>query len=123
MSDKTFDICQRTFEFSVRIVNLCRFLNKQGYEIRDLSRQLIRSGTSIGANVEEAQAAQSTADFISKLKIALKEARETRYWLRLLVATELVKEKRLIPLIDEANELMNIIGAIIVKTQKNKIKN
>ena len=99
MSDKTFDICERTFEFSVRIVNLCRFLNKQGYEIRDLSRQLIRSGTSIGANVEEAQAGQSTADFISKLKIALKEARETRYWLRLLVATELVREERLIPLI------------------------
>jgi four helix bundle protein len=122
MSDKTFDICERTFEFSVRIVNLCRFLNKQGYEVRDLSRQLIRSGTSIGANVEEAQAAQSTADFISKLKIALKEARETKYWLRLLVATELVKEERLIPLLNEANELMNIIGAIIVKTQNNKNK-
>lgn len=123
MSDKTFDICQRTFEFSVRIVNLCRFLNKQGYEIRDLSRQLIRSGTSIGANVEEAQAAQSTADFISKLKIALKEARETRYWLRLFIATKIVKEERLTPLLNEANELMNIIGAIIVKTQKNKSKN
>lgn len=119
MSDKTFDICERTFKFSVRIVNLCRFLNKQGYEVRDLSRQLIRSGTSIGANVEEAQAAQSTADFISKLKISLKEARETRYWLRLLIATKLVKEERLSPLLNEANELMNIIGAIIVKTQKN----
>lgn len=122
MSEKKKDICNRTFNFSVRIVKFCSFLNQQGYESRDLARQLIRSGTSIGANVEESQAAQSTADFISKLKIALKEGRETRYWLRVLIASELVPESRLISLLNESNELIKIIGSIIVKTQQNKKK-
>ena len=69
------DICDRTFAFAVRIVKLCRYLNKQPDIDRMLTKQLIRSGTSIGANVEEAQAGQSTPDFISKYAIALKEAR------------------------------------------------
>ena len=64
--------------------------------------QLIRSGTSIGANVEESQAAQSTADFIHKLEIALAETRETRYWLRLLIAVELFPESRWLPLLNES---------------------
>ena len=96
-SDKPFDICERTFEFSVRIVNLCSFLKQTPGGGRDLAKQLIRSGTSIGANVEESRAAQSTADFIHKLEIALKEARETRYWLRLIIASELIPENRLLP--------------------------
>lgn len=122
MSNKDKDICERTFNFSVRIVKFCSFLNQQGYESRDLARQLIRSGTSIGANVEEAQAAQSTADFISKLKIALKEGRETRYWLRVLIASELVSKSRLNSLLNESNELIKIIASIIVKTQQNQRK-
>ncbi len=122
MSEKPFDICERTFNFSQRIVKLCSFLNQQGYESRDISRQLIRSGTSIGANVEESQAAQSTADFLSKLEIALKEARETRYWLRLIIASELVSENRLVPLLNETNELIKIIASIIVKTKGNRKK-
>ncbi|MGB5770388.1 MAG: four helix bundle protein [Crocosphaera sp.] len=122
MSKKPKDICERTFNFSVRIVKFCSFLNQQGYESRDLARQLIRSGTSIGANVEESQAAQSTADFISKLKISLKEGRETRYWLRVLIASELVPESRISSLLNECNELINIIGSIIVKTQQNQKK-
>lgn len=79
MSDKPFDICARTFEFALSIINLCDFINEKPGVGRELSRQLVRSGTSIGANVEEAQAAQSQADFLSKLSISLKEARETRY--------------------------------------------
>ena len=122
MSKKPKDICERTLDFSVRIVKFCSFLNKQGSESRDLARQLIRSGTSIGANVEEAQAAQSTADFISKLKISLKEGRETRYWLKVIMASELVPENRIISLLNECNELINIIGSIIVKTQQNQKK-
>ncbi len=63
MSEKPFDICERTFNFSQRIVKLCSFLNQKGYESRDISRQLIRSGTSIGANVEESQAASPFGEF------------------------------------------------------------
>ncbi len=72
-------ITDRTFEFAVPIVNLCKVLDEKPGIGRTLAKQLIRSGTLIGANVEESQAAQSTADFISKLEISLKEARETRY--------------------------------------------
>ncbi len=122
MKDKPFDICERTFHFSVRIVHLCRFLNKTQVTARELSKQLIRSGTSIGANVEESRAAQSTADFIHKLEIALKEARETKYWIRLLIATNLIPENRLLPLLEEINELMKILATMIIKAKENKRK-
>jgi len=122
MTDKDFDICDRTFQFSVRIVKLCNFINETPGSTRELSKQLIRSGTYIGANVEESRAAQSTADFIHKLEIALKEARETRYWIKLVIATSLVPENRLLPLLSEINELMNIIAAIIIKSKHNKKK-
>jgi len=77
------DIRERAFELAVRIVKVCQFLDEQLGVGRTLGKQLIRSGTSIGANLEEAQAGQSRADLISKNAIALKEARETHYWLRL----------------------------------------
>jgi four helix bundle protein len=92
------DIRERAFEFAVRIVRLCQVLNEQLGVGRTIGKQLIRSGTSIGANLEEAQAGQSKADFIHKNAIALKEARETHYWLRLLSATEILPETRLKPL-------------------------
>jgi len=85
---------------------------------RILCSQLLRAGTSIGANVQEAQAGQSRPDFISKYAIALKEARETQYWLRLLIATEIVLEGRLVELSKEVDELTRIIGAIIVSTKR-----
>ncbi len=113
-------ITDRTFEFSVRIINLCKVLNESSGVGRTLSQQLLKSGTSIGANVEESQSAQSTADFIHKLEISLKEARETKYWLRLLIATELISEDRLLPMLGEINELINIIAAIVVKTKQNR---
>ena len=76
---------EKSFQFAIRIVNLNRFLvdNKKEYV---LSKQILRSGTSVGANISEAQFAQSKADFVSKMHISLKEASETRYWLRLLEA-------------------------------------
>jgi four helix bundle protein len=85
---------------------------------RTLANQLLRSGTSIGANVEEGQAGQSRADFLSKLSIACKEARETHFWLRLLAATELVPEPRLTELLNEANQLVAILTAVIRKTKE-----
>ncbi|MCB1098466.1 MAG: four helix bundle protein [Verrucomicrobiae bacterium] len=107
------DICERTFEFATRVVKLCQALDESPGVSRTLATQLLRSGTSIGANVEESQGGQSKADFISKLAIACKEARETHYWLRLLAATDVVPEPKLIPLIDEANQLVAILTTII----------
>ena len=87
---------------------------------RTLANQLLRSGTSIGANVEEAQAGQSRPDFINKLFIACKEARETHYWLRLVAATELIPEPRLTELLDEANQLIAILTTVIRRTKEGK---
>lgn len=111
------DIVRRTFEFSVRIVKLCQVLDKKPGVPRILAGQILRSGSSIGANVEEAQAGQSKADFISKLSIACKEARETRYWLRLLTATDVISENKLSALTDEANQLTAILITIINNTR------
>ena len=84
---KIKDIRERTFSFAVRIVKLCRFLEKKSDISKSLVNQLIRSATSVGANLEEAQSGQSKPDFISKNSIALKEACETNYWLRLIFET------------------------------------
>jgi four helix bundle protein len=109
------DIPARTFEFARRVVLLCRVLDASPGVPRTLAGQLLRSGTSVGANVEEAQASQSEADFISKYSIACKEARETHYWLRLLAATEIPPERRLNDLQAECNELIAILTTIIKK--------
>ena len=114
------DIQERTLNFSIRIVKLCKFLRENSGTGYDLSKQLIRSGTSIGANVEEAQNAESKPDFIHKMSISLKEARETNYWLKILIATEKKLEQRLLPLLNESNELISIIQAII---KNSKAKN
>jgi len=113
-----WDIVDRTFEFAVRIVKLCVHLDEKPGVGRVLMPQILRAGTSVPANVEEAQAAQSKADFISKMSIALKEARETHLRLRLLSPAGVVVESRLQPLIAEAEELKQILGAIIVSTKR-----
>jgi four helix bundle protein len=84
---------------------------------RTLANQLLRSGTSIGANIEEAQAGQSRGDFAAKAYIACKEARETHYWLRLLAAASVVPSDRLSPLTKEANELVAILTSIVKKAR------
>src|SRR5437764_2856384 len=107
------DIQERTFAFALRVVKLYQRLDEDPGAGRILGSQWLRAGTSIGANVEEAQAAQSRADFIHKNGIALKEARETVYWLRLLVASSLVSELQSADIRQEAEELTRILGAII----------
>jgi len=89
------DITSRSFDFAVRIVKLCKHMEETPGVSRTLANQLLRSGTSIGANVEEAQGGQSKADFISKLSIANKEARETLYWIKLLIASNILPESKL----------------------------
>ncbi|MEC4807336.1 MAG: four helix bundle protein [Jaaginema sp. PMC 1079.18] len=114
------DICQRTYQFAVRIVKLCQFLDQNPGVSRTLAQQLLRSGTSIGANLREAQSAESKRDFFHKLKIALKEARETEYWLDLLIDSELVPPNRIKPLRLECRELCRILIASTKKLNNTK---
>jgi four helix bundle protein len=114
------DLEDRTFQFAVRIVKLCQTLDSSPSVSRALANQLLRSGTSVGANVAEGQGGQSRADFVSKYSIANKEARETLYWLKLIVAAEIVPESRLAGLMDECNQLIGILTTIIKKTRKEK---
>src|SRR5438067_6563526 len=109
------NIQERSFEFACRIVRLTEHLARKSFVARTIARQLLHSGTSVGANLEEASAAQSKPDFISKCSIASKEARETRYWLRLLTAAKGVSKERLTPLIKESDELVAILTAILKK--------
>lgn len=113
-------IQEKSFGFAVRIVRLCQFLGERPGVARTLSQQLIRSGTSIGANVEEAQGGQSRADFLSKMSIAHKEARETLYWLRLLVASDVMNTSKLESIISEVNEIVAILTSIVKSTRKNQ---
>ena len=102
----------KSFEFAVRIVNLYKHLN---YEKKEyvMSRQLLKSGTSIGANVAEGERAQSTPDFNAKMSIALKEANETYYWLRLLFRTEFLTQSEFNSIEKDINEIISILTAII----------
>ena len=107
---------RKSFLFAVRIVKLSKHLNTTKKEYV-LSKQLLRSGTSIGANIAEAEQAQSKADFISKMNIALKEAVETNYWLRLLQATDYLSETEFTSIYSDCRELEKMLTAI-VKTAK-----
>lgn len=112
------DIVVRTFDFAVLIIRLCVKLDERPGVGRVLMSQILRAGTSVPANVEEAQAAQSKADFVSKMSIALKEARETHLRLRLLAPARAIPVDELKPLIQEADEIKRVIGAIIVSTKR-----
>ena len=113
------DIQERSFRFACEIVTLYRERLQGEAAARTLGGQLLRSGTSIGANLEEATAGQSRADFISKCSIALKEARETRYWLKLLQATGVLSSDETVNLLMEAHELIAILTAIVRNTKNN----
>ena len=109
----------KSFEFAVKIVKMAIEIkkNKLHYE---LGSQVLRSGTSIGANIAEAQEAQSKKDFVSKLSIALKEANETEYWLRLLERTEIIDTEVAKQLIGEVKEIQRILTAILKTSSYNK---
>ena len=109
------NIQERSFEFAVRIVRLHDYLMTKRGAARTIAHQLLNSGTSVGANLEEAGAAQSKADFVSKCSIASKEARETRYWLRLVTACRSVKKERTADLVQEAGEIVAILTSIVKK--------
>jgi four helix bundle protein len=121
MSKTPKDIRERAFEFALRIIKLCQHLDKKPGVPRTLSYQLLKAGTSVGANIEEAQAGQSRPDFISKNSIALKEARECHYWLRLLIAAKIMPEKSVAELRDEADEIKRILGSIVIRTKRRTL--
>ena len=111
----------KSFLFSVRVVKLARYLQEEKKEYI-LSKQLIRSGTSIGANIVESQQAQSRADFVSKLSIALKEACETNYWLRLLQATDYLSASEFTSIIADCKELERMLTSISKTTRSTPNK-
>ena len=102
----------KSFAFAVRIINLCKYLQAEKKEYV-LSKQILRCGTSIGANVAEAQHAQSKADFAAKLNIALKETGETKYWLRLLNATDYCSDQEFKSIFSDCVELEKLLVSIV----------
>lgn len=114
-----YDIQDRSFLFACRIADFCKPLFGPPTVLRELSRQLIRSGTSIGANLEEAEAGQTKPDFRTKVSISRKEAREARYWLRLIAHAEPRLRSETAPLIDEARQIIQILTAIKKNAERN----
>ena len=111
-------LADKSFKFSVRIIGLAKYVRgKKEYE---LARQILRSGTSIGANIAEAQRAQSDKDFLSKMYIAAKEANETEYWLRLFREAKIISDKEFFSIHDNLKEIIKMLMSI-TKTLENKL--
>ena len=120
MPSQKIDIDVRTYEFALQVLSIVDVI-PNSHSGTVIARQLARSGTSIGANVEESRASESRLDFIHKLNIALKEARETHYWLRIIRDKKLIEPDRLASLVQESEEIKKILGAS-VRTAKAKKK-
>ena len=114
-------VLEKSYALALRMVKLYKYLKEEKKEFV-LSKQILRSGTSIGANIEEAMGAQSEKDFLSKISIAYKEARETKYWLKLLNDSEYLEEKQAQSLFQDIEEMLKLLGSI-QKTMKQKIRN
>ena len=118
MNEKQNPLKDKSFQFALKIVKLYTFLSEQKREYV-MSKQLLRSGTSIGANIREAQNAQSKADFIHKLSISQKECDETLYWLELLHQSDFLEEKEFTTIHGDANELLKMLRSSILTTKQN----
>jgi four helix bundle protein len=112
-------ILDKSFAFAIRVIKLHKWLCKKHFDIAPLAKQILRSGTSIGANAEEADAAFTKKEFASKLGISLKEAKETRYWLRLLHATDYMDENMFTSLRNDNDELIRLLISILKTTREN----
>ena len=115
-------IRDKSFDFAVRIVKFHKLLKESGVDY-DLAKQVLRSGTSIGANVAEAQSGQSKKDFIHKSHIAFKEVNETIYWLNLLNKSELISDDTANSMLKDAEELRRILASIIKTSKENTSAN
>ena len=118
MVNENNNIYELSFKFSIRIINLYKYLTNEKKEFV-LSKQLLRSGTSIGANVREARNAESKTDFIHKMGIAQKECDETQYLIELLRATDYISEEEFSSIHKDNNSLLNILKSIILSTKKS----
>jgi four helix bundle protein len=118
MNEKEIKILDRSYHFALRIVKMRQQLPESN-GVRIIGDQLLRAGTSVGANVEEAVAAYSKTDFTHKMSVALKEARESHYWLRLIRDSSIINQARLHAIISEADEIKKILGAIVRTSRKN----
>jgi four helix bundle protein len=112
------DIVERTFKYAIRVVKLANSLPKTPAGFA-LAGQVVRSGTSVGANLEEAQSSISKKEFILKVQISLKEARETCYWLKVITESGLVTSKQTVELLDEGSQLVAILSSIVKKAKDN----
>ena len=112
---------ERTYKFAIRIVKAYKYLRTTHNEYV-LSKQMLRSGTTIGAMMREAKFAQSRADFVSKTSIALKEANETLYWIELLHDSEYIDDSSFNSIHNEANEITSILASIVKTTKENSEK-
>ncbi|MGA2625233.1 MAG: four helix bundle protein [Bacteroidota bacterium] len=119
MGGKRNIVREKSFDFAVRIVGLHRYLAAEKKEYV-FSKQVLRSGTSIAANVEEADSAISKRDFSSKISISCKEAKETHYWLRLLLATDYINQREFDSLIGDCDEICKLLFSILKTTRINK---
>ena len=118
MTEFAKTIEDKALYFSVRIVNLCKFLTEEKHEF-NISNQLFRSGTSIGANLAEAESAISKKDFLAKVYIALKESRETKYWLDLLYRTNYLVKNQYESIAQDADEMFRLLNSITKTTKEN----
>lgn len=118
MNDKPNPLKDKSFQFALRAIKLYKYLTEEKREYV-MSKQLLRSGTSIGANIREAQNAQSKADFIHKLSISQKECDEVLYWLELLHQSEYLTETEFSSILTEANELLKMLKSAIITSKKN----
>ena len=114
-------VAPKSYKFALRTINLYKWLVSEKREFV-LSKQLLRSGTAVGALIKEAEHAQSTADFLNKMNIALKEANETQYWLMLLKDAKYLSEKEFLSIYSDCKELIKLLASI-VKSTKLKIEN
>lgn len=112
-------VMEKSLDFAVRIVNAAKYLSTKKKEYT-LSKQLLRAGTSIGANVAEAQRGQSTADFAAKMSIALKECSETEYWLKLLYRTDYLSQQQYDSLYEDVTELLKMLTSICKQVNDKK---
>ena len=114
-------VLEKSFDFSLRVIRFYQELKKQGGEAVILGRQLLRSGTSIGANIHEAQGGQSKADFIAKMSIAHKESLETLYWLRLIQESGVSSGCNVQERIEDAQELIRILSSILLTSKNSRV--
>jgi len=117
--ENIMNVRERSFDFALHIINYCNNLHHKNGFYRPIMNQLLRSGTSIGANIEEAEAAYTKKDFLSKMYIAFKEARETNYWIRLLLAQKLGHTKELQLLLSESITIIKLLTSITKNTKRN----